>query len=72
MVVRMRHTRGHTRNRRSHHKAEHATLTTDTVTNSTHQRHRVDMVTGMYRGRSYIDVVAQVEKKQKRARGTES
>jgi large subunit ribosomal protein L32 len=68
MVIRMRHTRAHTANRRSHHKAGKATLTTDTKTGSTHLRHRVDMTTGLYRGKKVIDVVAKLEKKQSKAK----
>ncbi len=68
MVIRMRHTRSHTGNRRSHHKVGKAPVTTDTKTGSTHLRHRVDMTTGMYRGRKVIDVVSKVEKKQSKAK----
>jgi ribosomal protein L32 len=39
----------------------------DAKTGSSHLRHRVDMSTGMYRGRKVIDVVAKVAKKQKKA-----
>ena len=68
MVIRMRHTRAHTANRRSHHKVDKAALSVDTKTGSTHLRHRVDMTTGMYRGRKVIDVVAKVAKKQAKAK----
>jgi large subunit ribosomal protein L32 len=68
MVIRMRHTRSHTANRRSHHKVKGAALSVDTKTGSTHLRHRVDMATGLYRGRKVIDVVAKVEKKQAKAK----
>jgi large subunit ribosomal protein L32 len=64
----MRHTRSHTANRRSHHKVKGAALSVDTKTGSTHLRHRVDMATGLYRGRKVIDVVAKVEKKQAKAK----
>ncbi len=68
MVVRMRHTRAHTANRRSHHKVKGAALSVDSKTGSTHLRHRVDMTTGMYRGKKVIDVVKKVEKKQAKAK----
>lgn len=68
MVVRMRHTRGHSANRRSHHKVDQAPLSVDTKTGSTHLRHRVDMKTGLYRGKKVIDVVARVSKKQAKAK----
>ena len=64
MVVRMRHTRSHTANRRSHHALKSVGLTTDKKTGATHLRHRVDMATGLYRGRKVIDIVKKVEKKQ--------
>lgn len=55
MVIRMRHNKSQTRQRRSHHRAPVVTLTTDTQTGSVHQRHRVDMTTGMYRGKQILD-----------------
>ncbi len=63
MVVRMRHTRAHTANRRSHHGLTAKALTKDTSSGSVHLRHRVDMKTGMYRGRKVIDTLAKVAKK---------
>lgn len=63
MVIRMRHTRGHTGNRRSHHALSEIKTVTDKETGSVHLRHRVDMKTGMYKGKKVIDVVKKVEKK---------
>ncbi len=61
MVVRMRHTRGHTNNRRSHHAlAKPGIIATET---GFRQSHRVDPVTGMYRGRVVIDVTRALAKK---------
>lgn len=54
MVVRMRHTKGHTANRRSHHALTKPGVATDKETGSVHLRHRVDMKTGMYRGTQVI------------------
>ncbi len=56
MSVRMRHTRAHSGNRRSHHALKGPRLTRDNKTNSIHLRHRVDTNTGMYRGRQVMDV----------------
>lgn len=67
MVVRMRHTKAHTANRRSHHALKAPKTVIDSATGSTHLRHRVDMSTGMYKGRKVIDVVAKVAKKQAKA-----
>jgi ribosomal protein L32 len=68
MVIRMRHTRAHTANRRSQHKVKGVAVTTDAKTGGTHLRHRVDMKTGIYRGRKVIDVVSKMEKKQAKAK----
>lgn len=68
MVVRMRHTRSHTANRRSHHALTAPKVTVDAKTGATHLRHRVDMTTGMYKGRKVLDVVKKVTKKQAKAK----
>ena len=68
MVVRMRHTKSHTANRRSHHALKAPKVTTDAKTGGTHLRHRIDMTTGMYKGRKVLDVVAKVTKKQDKAK----
>lgn len=70
MVVRMRHTRAHTGNRRSHHALTAIKTVTDKETGSTHLRHRVDMKTGQYKGKKVIDMVKKAEKKiaKKRAK----
>lgn len=69
MVIRMRHTRAHTRNRRSHHALKDMQTVTDKETGSVHLRHRVDMKTGMYKGKQVIDVLKDVEKKLAKKRG---
>lgn len=51
MSIRMRHTRGHTRNRRSHHALRAMNLITDAETGAVRLPHRVDEATGMYRGK---------------------
>lgn len=63
MVVRMRHTRAHTANRRSHHALKGLALSTD-KSGATHIRHRAG-VDGMYKGRTVVgDPVKKVMKKQ--------
>lgn len=63
MVVRMRHTRSHTANRRSHHALKSPALSKD-ASGSLHIRHRANL-DGMYKGRSVIgDPVKKVMKKQ--------
>jgi len=59
----MRHTKGHTRNRRSHHSLEASALTTDKDTGAPHLRHRASSVTGTYKGRQVIDVEKKALKK---------
>jgi ribosomal protein L32 len=65
MTVRMRHTRSHTNNRRSHHKLAKPAISKDEAGNS-HLRHRVSMATGSYRGRKVIDLNQKLEKKMKK------
>jgi ribosomal protein L32 len=63
MVVRMRHTRSHTANRRSHHALKSPALSVD-ASGVMHIRHRAT-ADGMYKGRSVIgDPVKKVMKKQ--------
>lgn len=65
MTVRMRHTRGHTNNRRSHHKLKNQAITKDEQGNA-RLRHRVSLATGTYRGRKVIDMSAKLTKKSKK------
>lgn len=69
MVVRMRHTRSHTANRRSHHALKGLALSTD-KSGSTHIRHRAS-IDGMYKGRVVVgDPVKKVIKKHKSKKAT--
>jgi len=74
MVVRMRATRGHTGNRRSHHALSELRLSRCKDCGSMHMRHRLCSNCGKYRGRVVIDVAKETEKKQKKvkARGKEA
>lgn len=65
MTVRMRHTRGHTNNRRSQIKIAKPAISKDSEGNS-HMRHRVSLATGTYRGRKVIDLNAKLERKSKK------
>lgn len=56
MTVRMRHTKAHTRNRRSHHALGNPALTTDKKTGAVSMRHRVSPITGEYKGKKVIEV----------------
>ncbi len=67
MVVRMRHTSSHTKNRRSHHALKAGNFAVDPKTGSKHMRHRVDLKTGMYKGKQVLNTLKKVEKKQAKA-----
>jgi len=66
MVVRMRHTSGHTRNRRSHHALVNPSLVVE-KDGSVRRSHHMNPVTGMYRGRIVVDMAAKALKKQQKA-----
>jgi|SRR3989338_3706529 len=51
MSIRMRHTRGHTGNRRSHHALKEMNIVKDKESGNLRLPHRVDEITGMYRGK---------------------
>ena len=54
MVVRMRATRSHRNNRRSHHALKGARISKCSQCGAEHLRHRACVQCGMYRGRSVI------------------
>ncbi|OHA83012.1 MAG: 50S ribosomal protein L32 [Candidatus Yonathbacteria bacterium RIFCSPLOWO2_01_FULL_47_33b] len=66
MVVRMRHTRAHTANRRSHHALEGARLSKCVKCSELHLRHQVCTNCGTYRGKSVLKVVKTIAKTEKR------
>jgi large subunit ribosomal protein L32 len=67
MVVRMRSTKSHRNNRRSHDGLSSPAVTLDKSTNVPHLRHRASLVTGQYKGRVVIDVQAKIAKRAKKA-----
>lgn len=67
MVIRMRHTRAHTKNRRSHHALTANAITVDEATKTSSLRHRASAETGLYRGRQVIDVVKKAAKAAKKS-----
>ncbi len=73
MVVRMRHTRSHTGNRRSHHKVKNVRVSKD-ESGTPHLRHRMNPKTGKYRGRDVVDVIGKASKKaaKKKAKSSDS
>jgi large subunit ribosomal protein L32 len=56
MVIRMRHTSGHTRNRRSHHALKAKQLTKCADCDAMVQSHIVCDVCGKYKGRQIITI----------------
>jgi len=51
----MRHTSGHTRNRRSHHALKGTNIVTDKESGALRLPHRLDETTGMYRGKKIVE-----------------
>ena len=68
MVVRMRHTRAHTANRRSHHALKGKVFSKCQNCGKAKLPHKVCMNCGTYNGRQVINKVKTVEKKQKKAK----
>ena len=66
MSVRMRVTRSHTGNRRSHHALKEPRLSTCAKCSAKHLRHRMCPECGNYRGRQVVDVAAKTENRLKR------
>lgn len=71
MTVRMRHTRSHTNNRRSHHALEKPALAKET-SGSVHLRHRLNPKTGTYRGRKVLDLTSKLDKRAKKTKAKET
>jgi ribosomal protein L32 len=71
MTVRMRHTRGHTNNRRAHHALAKPALTKESSGN-VHVMHRLDPKTGTYRGRKVLDLTTKLEKRAKKTKAKET
>lgn len=63
MVVRMRATRSHRNNRRSHHALDAARASKCQSCGALHKSHTVCMSCGSYNGRKVIDLAAKATKK---------
>lgn len=72
MSVRMRHTRAHTANRRSHHALTEPRLSKCENCGAFSLRHRACNECGKYRGRVVIDVTASVLKKEEKKKAKQS
>ena len=66
MVVRMRATRSHRNNRRSHHALTAGRVSKCSNCGAAHKSHAVCMNCGWYNGRKVLDLAAKVAKKVKR------
>ncbi len=63
MVVRMRHTKSHTANRRSHHALKAVNFDTCKNCGAKKLRHRVCASCGQYNGKKVLDLVDKAHKK---------
>lgn len=62
MTVRMRHTRGQTGSRRSHHNLDEARFSTCASCGKQYVRHTMCQHCGTYRGRTVVDIKAKEQK----------
>ncbi len=66
MVIRMRHTRSHTKNRRSHHALKAPTLAVCSNCGAQHRPHHMCLDCGFYKGRQVMDLAGQKAKREAR------
>ena len=66
MVIRMRHTRGHTANRRSHHALKAPTLSACQNCQALHRPHHMCLDCGFYNGKMIVDMKAKKEARDAR------
>ena len=66
MVIRMRHTRSHTKNRRSHHALKAPTLAKCSNCGEQHRPHHMCLECGHYKGRMVVDMAAKKQARETR------
>ena len=72
MVNRMRATRAHRDNRRSHHALDDVRLSKCPNCASMHLRHTLCTICGTYRGRKIVDMTALIAKKAAKQKSKET
>jgi len=71
MTIRMRHTRGHTRNRRAHHGLKESGLVKCEKCGELKIPHTVCQNCGTYKNRPVIDVLKKLTKKERKKKEKE-
>lgn len=66
MVIRMRHTRSHTANRRSHHALKAPTLAVCQNCSAKQRPHHMCLDCGFYKGRMVVDMAAKKKSREER------
>lgn len=66
MVIRMRHTRSHTANRRSHHALKAPTLAVCQNCSAKQRPHHMCLDCGFYKGRIVVDMAAKKKAREER------
>ncbi len=66
MVIRMRHTRAHSANRRSHHAIKEETLSSCSHCGASRRPHHMCLTCGYYNGRQVVDLTAEKAKREAR------
>ena len=72
MVVRMRSTKSHTKNRRSHHALTGSGFYKCENCKELKRHHAVCASCGFYNGKKVLDLIKKTEKKQKKAKAKEA
>jgi len=71
MVIRMRHTKGHTKNRRSHHALVAKKFVKCSKCGADSLPHLVCLNCGYYKGREVVNVLKKLNKKEQKAKKKE-